>query len=584
MKRFTLLLIVLFPLGGIWLLLGVLADDTLAIDVSGDISTDTVWTLADSPVVITDTLTLLPGTTLTIEAGVEVRAHDNTGLAIEGHLHTMGTPSQPVTFTSVAQTNYDDWFGINIYADGSSNMANTKIQFAAIALDIQGESHNVVNLFNSHIQNNALAMHVTPNAWHRLHMDNVTFENNLSNRVLIDTYYSGTLIDDISLTPQPGLDAYEILTSTANHSFDISSGATMTLAPGTNLIVQPRLSNLGNLQATGTLTNRTFITLTNGLSIYGDGLTYLAYTTLSGDSTSQSWGLNLYGLTSAQVVLEQTTLQHFDLPLVVDVGALHRLTLDQTTFINNLRNRVFLDTYNGFSLFDDVVLRAQPGLEGYEVTKESSPVPFKIPSGLTLTLEAGANLFFQEAQYFDISGGLRTSGTAQLPIRLTTAVSNTTWTGMQLNSGQAQLNHVILDQAETGISLNNSVTNSLTLNNSQIIGSSEDGLAVTEGTILATCTTFGQNGRHGLYVNGSNPHISIQHSNLIQNGVSGISNNGPTTVTAIHNWWGDNSGPGGEGPGIGDEIFGDVSYDPWLNSPGCEGIEWIIYLPYMTKP
>jgi hypothetical protein len=44
-------------------------------------------------------------------------------------------------------------------------------------------------------------------------------------------------------------------------------------------------------------------------------------------------------------------------------------------------------------------------------------------------------------------------------------------------------------------------------------------------------------------------------------------NNTGFLVNAEHNWWGHPSGPGGVGPGTGDEVSADVSYTPWLTSP-----------------
>lgn len=39
------------------------------------------------------------------------------------------------------------------------------------------------------------------------------------------------------------------------------------------------------------------------------------------------------------------------------------------------------------------------------------------------------------------------------------------------------------------------------------------------------------------------------------------------TVNAINNWWGDATGPDGEGPGSGDSVSVDVLFDPWLTMP-----------------
>lgn len=39
-------------------------------------------------------------------------------------------------------------------------------------------------------------------------------------------------------------------------------------------------------------------------------------------------------------------------------------------------------------------------------------------------------------------------------------------------------------------------------------------------------------------------------------------------LPATGNWWGAASGPGGEGPGTGDAVFGDVAFEPWSTEPG----------------
>jgi uncharacterized repeat protein (TIGR01451 family) len=46
------------------------------------------------------------------------------------------------------------------------------------------------------------------------------------------------------------------------------------------------------------------------------------------------------------------------------------------------------------------------------------------------------------------------------------------------------------------------------------------------------------------------------------------------TITATDNWWGHTSGPGGVGPGSGDEISGTVAFTPWLSEP-----VWVVALP-----
>src|SRR4030042_4806640 len=54
--------------------------------VEGSISLDTVWTLADSPFVLSNNVTILPDVTLTIEPGVAVRYGGDFYIVVQGRL------------------------------------------------------------------------------------------------------------------------------------------------------------------------------------------------------------------------------------------------------------------------------------------------------------------------------------------------------------------------------------------------------------------------------------------------------------------------------------------------------------------
>jgi hypothetical protein len=98
-----------------------------ATNVSGVIATDTTWTKANSPYIVTGTITVQGAdgadgiTTLTIEAGVEVRFNRpyyiqvgaKTGVA--GALKAEGTAGAPILFTSnMANPAPGDWSGVRI--------------------------------------------------------------------------------------------------------------------------------------------------------------------------------------------------------------------------------------------------------------------------------------------------------------------------------------------------------------------------------------------------------------------------------------------------------------------------------------
>ena len=66
----------------------------------GDITSNTTWRRTASPIVLTDTTTVKPGATLTIEPGMAVEFLLGARLVVEGALVARGTADQPIRFTS----------------------------------------------------------------------------------------------------------------------------------------------------------------------------------------------------------------------------------------------------------------------------------------------------------------------------------------------------------------------------------------------------------------------------------------------------------------------------------------------------
>lgn len=84
--------------------------------------------------------------------------------------------------------------------------------------------------------------------------------------------------------------------------------------------------------------------------------------------------------------------------------------------------------------------------------------------------------------------------------------------------------------------------------------------------VIDSCTISSNNG-DGIYcASASDP--AIHNTNFYDNVGYGIINaDSAVLVDARYNWWGDTSGPGGFGPGTGDEVSAYVDYYPWLNQP-----------------
>ncbi|UCG68776.1 MAG: hypothetical protein JSV09_13380, partial [Thermoplasmata archaeon] len=80
--------------------------------VSGYYYSDTIWTLANSPYIVTDDITIVPGVTLTIEPGVVVKFDGPYELVVDGYLIAQGTVTNNIVFTSNSTTpSVGDWLG-----------------------------------------------------------------------------------------------------------------------------------------------------------------------------------------------------------------------------------------------------------------------------------------------------------------------------------------------------------------------------------------------------------------------------------------------------------------------------------------
>ncbi|MCB0113846.1 MAG: right-handed parallel beta-helix repeat-containing protein [Caldilineaceae bacterium] len=84
--------------------------------VSGTISANTTWTVAASPYVITDDLTVAAGVKLTIQPGVQVLIAENRAITVAGALDAIATATTPITFNAV---NNNMWYSL-IFPVGSS--------------------------------------------------------------------------------------------------------------------------------------------------------------------------------------------------------------------------------------------------------------------------------------------------------------------------------------------------------------------------------------------------------------------------------------------------------------------------------
>ncbi len=121
--------------------------------IEGVITQDTVWTLTDSPFIVSKNIIVYPTVTLTIEPGVEVRFGEDFSLNVEGSLSAIGEENNTITFTSNKnQPGTGDWNTIKFSGTEPSTLTYCSIQYAKNATTIENSN---VKIENCEIANNS---------------------------------------------------------------------------------------------------------------------------------------------------------------------------------------------------------------------------------------------------------------------------------------------------------------------------------------------------------------------------------------------------------------------------------------------
>lgn len=105
---------------------------TAQITADSDIISDTNWESADSPVTVTETISIEDGATLTISPGVTVLMESGTSILVDGALVSEGTDADEISFTSSGETP-GDWGSIEFRSitDQGSVIDYTTFEYGA---------------------------------------------------------------------------------------------------------------------------------------------------------------------------------------------------------------------------------------------------------------------------------------------------------------------------------------------------------------------------------------------------------------------------------------------------------------------
>jgi parallel beta-helix repeat protein len=112
--------------------------------VEGPITQDTIWTLVDSPFVVSKNVTVYSSATLTIEPGVDVRFGENFWLVVNGRVIANGVEDKLIRFTSNKLTPMKgDWGTFLINGTQPSSLIHCIIEYGTNGIMIEDGSLNI---------------------------------------------------------------------------------------------------------------------------------------------------------------------------------------------------------------------------------------------------------------------------------------------------------------------------------------------------------------------------------------------------------------------------------------------------------
>lgn len=279
------------------------------------------------------------------------------------------------------------------------------------------------------------------------------------------------------------------------------------------------------------------------------------------------------------------------------------ILITNCTFLNNGESAIecladhvkYIDPNNIFT--NEKCIKVLSAYVTKDVTWHDFNVPYYIESdfGITgfdgpdlvtsLTLEPGTKLIFNDnALTVGTSGKkgqLIAKGNSLKRITFTSADENPSpgdWKGIVISNNAK---NCILDYVDilyggkgiSGVSANLSIYQSTSPNcnitNSKIESSYTDGIVIFSppDNLIINYNTIANNNRNGVTLLEPDNMVNCTWNNIFNNGGYGVMNETFSWLDASNCYWGSDDGPGGVGPGTGDEVSSYVKYGSWLPGP-----------------
>jgi hypothetical protein len=202
------------------------------------------------------------------------------------------------------------------------------------------------------------------------------------------------------------------------------------------------------------------------------------------------------------------------------------------------------------------------------LVREKSPYRIlskvKVKGGATLFAEPGVTLRFSPKAALIVDGGsIVAYGRKDQPVRMTPAVFDAvpgSWHGLVLKqSPHTMLHHVVIEKAETGMTITDSSPEILS---ASISNCSQAGLYLKENARPnMTCSVLSSNhGQGGMVIEGAGIAPSIHNNSFIDNEPFEVQSYTPLNVDLTDNYWGSTI-PDNQ------SFLGHITWNPFLPAP-----------------
>ena len=511
--------------------------------VSGYITADTTWTLANSPYVATGRVYVNEGVTLTIEPGVVVKFERSyASLIVRGSLVAEGAPGQPIVFTSIK----DDAHGGDTNGDGSAtspgpaNWGNLSFRSSA--------SGSVRHAWIGYAGADGIGANVTVDETSDVVVQETTIVHALGDGIRVSDASPTIENSEIAHNSDRGIDIYglgDVKALTLSGNTFISNTNEAVSASLTDEVVDVTLA--GNTSTGSAL---------NGCRLRGSIAGAVTYS-----SDADFPFVVQYGVTvreGSTLTITPGTVTKFvdgDAELWVRGGLVAEGTVEDPIVFTSLHD----DAHGGDTNGNGAATSPAPGDWG--------PINFNATSS--------GSLGHAWVGYGD-QANIEIEGTSDVTIRDTIIVQAAD-EGIDVDDASPTIENTIVRENEReGIEVSGS-TSAPTIRGC-LIQANDLGVELRSGATPVITATEVSGNRIGIESWGGNPTI---HQNLIWgNAAFGVRNRSTSVcVDAENNYWGDPGGPydgsaasdtcgleGNANPG-GDGVSDNVDYEPWLKSP-----------------